>query len=113
MCNPVEWLIQDELNSFPAYGHCSMPAKTRKTPTLDPYSSDELNQFSFIGHGSSSISLWTLDRLKLSALLADMVAPIAYAVRDGQVTRQSRAGWSQSRDRSVARHLMLMHLGHG
>jgi hypothetical protein len=30
-----------------------VPAKTYKTPTLDPHPSDELNQFSSIGHGFS------------------------------------------------------------
>jgi len=57
MRSPAEWVIQTKLNSFSAYGHCSAPAKADKSPTLDAHSSDELNRFGFIGHGTSAMSL--------------------------------------------------------
>jgi hypothetical protein len=60
MRNRAEWDIQAELNSFPAHGHRSAPAKAHKTPTLDFHPSRELNQFSTIDHGSSLTPLWTL-----------------------------------------------------
>jgi hypothetical protein len=67
MCNPAECAIQAELNSFSVNGYCPAPAKSRKTPAFYAHSADQLNQFSFIGHGFSLTPLWKLDGLELSA----------------------------------------------
>jgi len=94
MRNPAEWVIQSELNSFPAYGRRSVPAKTRKTTTMDAHSSDELRRVLPDLPGPTPVGLarcyqCDLARSQTGEVLADMAAP-AYSVRGGQVTRRFR-----------------------